>query len=123
MTELEKMEAELKELQGKIKRLKEEQAPHFNMSVIDDSISKDYRVMAEPMKNGLRAFLKYMTTLKVKGNHYGRYISTANAQPKMCDIGSEKIHLCNDFLTEIQPIIQKYTHLFLEMNSEEGRTC
>lgn len=123
MTELEKMEAELKELQGKIKRLKEEQALHFNMSVIDDSISKDYRVMAEPMKNGLRAFLKYMTTLKVKGAHYGKYISTANAQPKMCDIGSEKIHLCNDFLMEIQPIIQKYTHLFLEMNSEEGRSC
>ena len=123
MTELEKMEAELKELQGKIKRYKEAQAPHFHMSVIDDSISEDYRVMAEPMKNGLRAFLKYMTTLKVKSIHCSPFISTAHAQPKMCDIGKAKIDICNDFLMEIQPIIQKYAHIFLEMNSKGDSTC
>lgn len=123
MTELENMETELKELQGKIKRLKEEQNPHFNMSVIDDSISTDYRVSAEPMKNGFRTILKYMTTLTVKTSLRDQYIGTALTIPKMSEIGNEKIRICNDFLLEIQPIIQKYTHLFLEMNSEEGRLC
>jgi hypothetical protein len=123
MTELEKMEAELKELQGKIKRLKEEQAPHFNMSVIDDSISTDYRVSAEPMKNGFRTFLKYMTTLRVKDSSYTQFIATAYTQPKMSEIGNEKIRICNDFLLEIQPILKKYTQIFLELNSKEGRLC
>ena len=120
MNELEKMESELKELQNKIRKYKEAQAPHFNMSLIDDSISTDRRVMSDPMKNGMRTFLKYMTTLKVK---HGQHIATDHNQPKMSDIGKEKIHICNDFLMEIQPIIKKYAQIFLEMNSDGGRLC
>lgn len=123
MTELEKMEAELKELQGKIKRYKEEQSPHFNMSLVDDSIAEDCRVCCEPMKNGLRLFMKYMTTLTVKTNLCGQYISTAFTVPKMCDIEKDKIHICNEFLMEIQPIVKKYSQIFMQMNSKGGSTC
>lgn len=123
MTELEKMEAELKELQGKIKRYKEEQSPRLKMSLIDDSISENDRVCCDQMKHGIRILLVFMTTLTAKKYPYGQYISTAHTQPKIRDISKDKIDICNEFLAEVQPILKKYSKIFIEMNSKGDSTC
>ena len=119
MTEIEILEQEIAQKREQLKQLKEKQKPHFHFECLDayfDKYKFEY-IVTEKLKNHMRSMMKTMTTAQSRMNYTKKEcLHTSLIQPKMDEIGAEKIAICNEFIKEITPIVGKYMEKFIEMN-------
>lgn len=123
MTEIEILEQEIAQKKEQLKQLKEAQKPHFDYECLCTYFNKydPQYLIIESVKNNIRGLAKIMTTARLKqfARSEKENVCTDRLQPKMDEIGAEKIALCNEFIKEITPVVGKYMDKFIEMNKEK----
>lgn len=123
MDRCEEIKKQIKELQDELKEL---QSPRH----IDYSQYRLFRngiyspSLAECLRDDLRHLAVRLVSLKevtrnFGGSLYGTKYLTCEPRYKIPTMTREEIKFCNDFISEICPIVKKYAELKLSENKEE----
>lgn len=128
MTEIERLEQEIKEAQSKLKRLKSEKAEGERLSFRKYHMFGDGRFGyfggSERLVASLRDFVCILSTIHKSTNNDGaQRIDVSIHKTKVKDISEKRLRVCNAFIDEIYPFVSKYVEIFLEIgdDSNQGR--
>lgn len=121
MSEIERLEQEIKEKKAMLRQLKSEKAKgerlNFQKYRMFRADRFAYFGCSDHLVNPLREFVLVLSTINKNKceDCTTESIHVSCHKPKVKDIDEQRLRVCNDFIDEIHPIVSKYVDIFLEI--------
>lgn len=121
MTEIEKLELEISEKKALLKKMKEEANPKIKYDIYHEYIREKYSAgyHGSSLTHALRNLALVVSTAKIAHPYddmsYNRLLF--GSAPKLETVSVEKIAICNQMISDIFPIFEKYVEVFSKLNS------